>query len=36
MESQSDIVKKLNLKDYDVGDTLGTGKLSNNPLRFLR
>ena len=24
----SDIVKKLVLKDYDVGDTLGTGKLN--------
>ena len=26
MESQSDVVKKLVLKDYEIGDTLGTGK----------
>ena len=26
MESQSEIVKKLVLKDYEIGDTLGTGK----------
>jgi len=25
MEPQVEVVKKLNLKDYDVGDTLGTG-----------
>jgi hypothetical protein len=24
---KADLVKKLVLKDYDVGDTLGTGKL---------
>ena len=28
-------VKKLNLNDYDVGDTLGTGINKTNP-RFIR
>jgi hypothetical protein len=28
MESKVDFVKKLNLKEYDVGETLGTGKLT--------
>jgi hypothetical protein len=27
METKPDFVKKLNLKEYDVGETLGTGKL---------